>query len=96
VKTGARGEDNGAGEPKEGAMSQKRRILELVESIQHNAREVRTLVEIEESNFDQSREWPSKRNFTIDDCWMWLCAMKITARRSKPQNYSSLRWIVPG
>ena len=54
-------------------MSQKRRILELVESIQHNAREVRTLVEIEESNFDQSREWPSKRNFTIDDCWLWLC-----------------------
>ena len=54
-------------------MSQKGRILELVESIQHNAREVRTLIEIEESNFDQSREWPRQRDFTIEDCWMWLC-----------------------
>jgi hypothetical protein len=48
-------------------------ILKLVRSIQDNAREVRNLVEIEESNFDQSREWPSKKNFVRDDCWLWLC-----------------------
>jgi hypothetical protein len=53
--------------------SNRSRILDLVESIQRNAREVRTLIEIEESNYDQSREWPSEKNFVGDDCWLWLC-----------------------
>ncbi len=55
------------------SQSNKERILDLVRSIQADAREVRNLVEIEESNFDQSREWPHQRNFTLDDCWLWLC-----------------------
>ena len=55
------------------SQSNKERILDLVRSIQADAREVRNLVEIEESNFDQSREWPHQRNFTLDDCWLWIC-----------------------
>jgi hypothetical protein len=49
----------------------KARILELVHSIQADAREVRMLVETEESNFE--REWPFQKNFVGDDCWQWLC-----------------------
>ena len=51
----------------------KGRILELVQSIQANAKEVRALIDSEETNFDQSREWPFQNNFTGDDCWTWLC-----------------------
>ena len=51
----------------------KARSLELVQSIQTNAKEVRALIEGEAANFDQSREWPSEKNFTGNDDWKWLC-----------------------
>ena len=53
------------------SQSTKERILDLLQSIQADAREVRNLLEIEESNFD--REWPHRKDFVGGDCWLWLC-----------------------
>ena len=64
-----------------------------MESIEAQAREIRNLIEIEESNFDQSRVWPSrKKSSSAMTAGFGSVAMKTRVRRSSRRNPSSRQW----